>query len=334
MITLTTSSVVALSIGAPVALDVRRERAAAVTELTERAELLASHMGDMAAEPLRAEDVPALRNVVHMMASLPDVGHVRLVGTDGRVLVASDGHDQSMDMQSMDAHGDDAASHPRATGEGEVTPAPASAARALDRGETVVLLRDGHVSIASPVVTAGGLVGVAQLDRLQIVSRKVYFKHGQIGVRVRAKHFRFYVCAVWKQHSDGVRPCDYVVVRDYSAIGVPDETGAGSLRSQAVVGSGERVAERRIIRSAFREDDYLDGRIKNVLIDVGDDPFFGLDNLFGRQRIDDLYCGWWPVAHDFGSDGVRAGEHRRRVGVGLHGACWLSVNWGAGDDRV
>ena len=85
MIALTTSSVVALSIGATVALDVRRERAAALAELEERAELLAAHMGDMAAKPMRAGDALALREVAHMMASLPDVGHVRLVGADGRV---------------------------------------------------------------------------------------------------------------------------------------------------------------------------------------------------------------------------------------------------------
>ena len=156
MIALTTSSVVALSIGATVALDVRRERAAAVAELQERAELLASHLGDMAAKPLGAEDAEALRNVAHMMASLPDVGHVRLVGADGRVFVTMDGHRGSMDMGPMDMGPMDMS--PMDTGHSEAV------SRALATHERVLSLGDEHVSIASPVVTAGGLVGVAQLD--------------------------------------------------------------------------------------------------------------------------------------------------------------------------
>ena len=146
MIALTTSSVVALSIGATVALDVRRERAAAAAELGERAGLLASHMADMAAKPLLAEDGPALRNVAHMMLSLPDVGHVRLVGVDGRVFVTMDGHGASMDMGPMDMK------------------RGAAAARALATHEPVLLLGDEHISIAHPVVADGGLVGVAQLE--------------------------------------------------------------------------------------------------------------------------------------------------------------------------
>ena len=159
MITLTTVSVVALSISATVALDVRRERATAVAELKERAELLASHMGDMAAKPLGAEDAGALRDVAHMMASLPDVGHVRLVGSDGRVLVAMDGHEGAMDMDSSGA-----ASGVMAPPGGGGMPAAGVVARALGTRETVVLLGDSHLSIASPVVVADELVGVAELD--------------------------------------------------------------------------------------------------------------------------------------------------------------------------
>lgn len=169
MITLTTVSVVALSIGATIALDVRRERIAAVAELKERAELLASHMGDMAAKPLLAEDAQALASVAHMMAALPDVGHVRLVGADGRVLATMDGHGGSMDMGSMDMGSMDmdsseAASRVMATPDGGSTPAAGVVARALSTRERVVLMGNSHLSIASPVVVADELVGVAQLD--------------------------------------------------------------------------------------------------------------------------------------------------------------------------
>ena len=166
MIALTTSSVVALSIGATVALDVRRERATALVELKERAELLAAHMGDMAAKPMRAGDALALRDVAHMMASLPDVGHVRLVGADGRVFVTMDGHEGSMDMGSMDTGSVETESEDMGSmGGGSVDMNRGeAAARALATHEPVLLLGDEHLSVASPVIVAGGLVGVAQLD--------------------------------------------------------------------------------------------------------------------------------------------------------------------------
>ena len=156
MIALTTEDVVALSVGATVALDVGRGRAAAVAELKERAELLVSHMGDMAAKPLGAEDDQALRDVAHMLVSLPDVEQVRLVGADGRVFVTMDGHGGSTDMGSMDTG-------PMGMGSMDMNRGEA-AARALATHEPVLLLGGEHLSVARPVVVGGGLVGVAQLD--------------------------------------------------------------------------------------------------------------------------------------------------------------------------